>query len=139
MSNLERKIAEAIVYAQIASDAGKGIITLKTNNVKKYNSTIEKDYNVKDGYIFSAINLIRNTKNCSYKYYITAQPDQHGNPSFLIYFNFKVNGKREQVSFHSFNKKLWKGLIGSGTVCHWQGGVKGSREGCKKLIELYGL
>ena len=139
MSNIDKKIAEAIVYAQIASDAGKGIEILEGRNVFKYNSTVDKGYHSKDGYIFSALNLIRNTKNCSYKYYVTAQPDQHGNPSFIIYFNFKVNGKREQVSFHSFNKKLWKELVGSGTVCHWQGGIGGSRKACKKLIGLYDL
>lgn len=139
MSNIDKKIAEAIVYAQIASDAGKGIKILKTNKIGKSQSTVDKGYNSKDGYIFSALNLIRNTKNCGYKYYVTAQPDQNGNPSFIIYFNFKVNGKREQVSFHSFNKKLWKGLVGSGTVCHWQGGIGGSRKACKKLIGLYDL
>ena len=139
MSNIDKKIAEAIVYAQIASDAGKGIEILEGSNLRKYMSTLSKGYHAKDGYIFSAIKLIRNTKNCSYKYYVTAQPDQHGNPSFIIYFNFKVNGKREQVSFHSFNKKLWKGLVGSGTVCHWQGGIGGSRKACKKLIGLYDL
>lgn len=139
MSNIDKKIAEAIVYAQIASDAGKGIEILEGRNVFKYNSTVDKGYHSKDGYIFSALNLIRNTKNCSYKYYVTAQPDQHGNPSFIIYFNFKVNGKREQISFHSFNKKLWKELVGSGTICHWQGGIGGSRKACQKLIGLYDL
>lgn len=139
MSNLDKKIAEAIVYAQIASDAGKGIEILEGSNLRKYMSTLSKGYHAKDGYIFSAIKLIRNTKNCSYKYYVTAQPDQHGSPSFIIYFNFKVNGKREQVSFHSFNKKMWKELVGSGTICHWQGGIGGSRKACQKLIGLYNL
>ena len=139
MSNIDKKIAEAIVYAQIASDAGKGKLILEGRNIFKYNYTVDKGYNAKDGYIFSALNLIRNTKNCSYKYYVTAQPDQNGNPSFIIYFNFKVNGKREQVSFHSFNKKMWKELVGSGTICHWQGGIGGSRKACQKLIGLYNL
>ena len=33
MSNIDKKIAEAIVYAQIASDAGKGIEILEGKNI----------------------------------------------------------------------------------------------------------
>lgn len=137
MSNFDRKIAEAIVYAQMASDAGKHKYDLHTEKGNKARHTKYAGYSFKDGYIFSAIQMINGTKNCGFRYYITAQPDQNGYNSFVIYFTFKVDGKRKQVSFHSFNKKLWKDKVGDGMITHWDRQIGGSVKSCQSLINFY--
>ena len=134
---IEKRIARAIVYAQMASDSGKNINRLYTKNIQMDDETKWKGYKAKDGFIKEAITLCMKTKT-NFRFHVAEGPDQNGNPSFIIYFTIKINGKREQISFHSFNKKLWK-LTPKGEKTHWNRKPNGSFEGCKALIKYYSL
>lgn len=103
MTNLE-KIAGFIYLAQAGSDAGKGIYELPAPDFGSWRG----GYAAKDRYILLAIAGICREKCREIRFSVKRAEDQHGVPAFIVYFDFKVCGKREQVSFHSFNAGLWK-------------------------------
>lgn len=103
MDNLQ-KIARFIYLAQAGSDAGKGIYELPAPDFKSWRD----GYAAKDRYILLAITAICREKSRDFRFSVNRGADQNGQPSFIVYFDFKVCGKREQVSFHSFNNELWK-------------------------------
>lgn len=109
-------VALDIIKAQIASDAGKGYFS---EYAEKYPSICKKGYAVKDFYILSACKKILKSKESGFYFYVTHCLDQNGNKSFLIYFNFRINGKRKQISFHSFDKELWKPFCKNNCVTRW--------------------
>ena len=137
MSDVNRIIARHIIYAQMASDAGKGIVSLKTSCHSFDDEVKNKGYDTKDGFIFKAVSLIRGTKT-NFNYWVEKAPDQRGNMSFGVYFDFKVDGKRQQVSFHTFSKK-WVSLVHTGRKTRWDKDPIGSRRSCEILIDYYGL
>lgn len=104
MRCVDRRIAKAIYHAQAASDGGKGISELQ----KWYAGSLRgAGYPAKDTQILLAIDLINKSHSKTFRYSVKRGRDQNGCSSFIVYFDFKIDGKREQVSFHSFNKKLW--------------------------------
>lgn len=126
---INKTIARHIILAQIASDAGKGKHRLF---IKGDVSCHEEGYKKKDDHIKQAILLI-NKYNTYFRYYIVKAPDQKGHISKIIYFTYKNNGMRLQVSFHSFDGGFIKESIGKGMIQHWD---KGSSVGsCKLLIK----
>lgn len=162
MKDVNSKIAGYICLAQQASDAGKGryIVFRKkdgkindddygyghgrrhgnrmTRNKKNYAQ--RNAYSVKEEFILRAINLIRNTKS-NFNYFIEASPDQNGFASYITYFDFKIEGKRFQVSFHTpqnLGKKLKK-YINTGRKTRWDHAVGGSVIACQELIKYYNL
>jgi len=140
MKDINKTIAQAIVQAQIASDAGKGIYELSMKSHTKRSAEHFK-YGIKTLYILAAVKLIRCNKT-NFNYYITSiEGDQNGYPSILVYFDFKVNGKRQQVSFHTPLNQVpeeMKQISPSGRKTRWLKSVS-SREACKLLIEEYKL
>ena len=67
--------------------------------------------------------------------------DQNGYPSYISYFDFKINGKRYQVSFHTpknLGKKLEK-YVSTGRKTRWDRNPGGSVTACEKLIKYYNL
>lgn len=137
--SLQKEIARHIVLSQIASDAGKRNYEL---SIRNSSSTARRGYAAKDQHILAAIKLINNSRGQSgFYYYCTEGKDQNGNPSRIIYFSFKEeNGKRYQVSFHSFAKKgeiKRLAQANKGFMVHWDHKV--SREACAKLIQLFDL
>ena len=140
MKDINKKISELICNAQIASDAGKGIYELKFNNTKQSFSERGK-YKVKDIYISKALYFIRKNKT-SFNYYIEEKPDQNGYPSYITYFETKIESERIQISFHSPKRKadeMIKQNVGTGRKCRWDKNTKSSRLNCKKLIDYYNL
>ncbi len=130
---MDKAIAETIIMAQVASDAGKGIddLALKlTDNARNRNAQ-SHGYNVKDLYILKALNRINATKSPDVRYFVTR--DEHIN-SYLVYFDIKLNGHRLQVSFHSFSKKL-KAYLGSKEPSHWD--HKSSRNSCVYMAQYF--
>ena len=109
-----------------------------TNKRRRYEpSYICCGISTKDGYIKKAVNLIRSTKT-NYRYWVEKAPDQNGNMSFIIYFDFKLDGERYQISFHSFNKS-WESYLSSGRKTRWDKRIGGSAYAAKMLIDYYDL
>lgn len=141
---LNKQIAFNLCQAQRSSDLGKekkgklnrAPIFAHANSLQ--GKTRFQGYNPKDGFILKAVNLCCFGQS-DFNYYIEARPDQNGNDSFVILFDTKVSGKRVQISFHSFNKRLWKDRVGEGRPTHWDGKIGGSEKACVKLINYYKL
>lgn len=103
---MNKKISRAIILAQVASDGGKGYRFFKGLVPNEYNAYY-LGYDVKDDYILDAINLInRYGKSSGFSYYIGESDLDTWNESAIVYFNFKINGKRYQVSFHTFGEEI---------------------------------
>jgi hypothetical protein len=100
-------IFKNIVHAQIASDGGKEIddLCFTEGALKMSKMYYKKGYNAKDSCIRKAIKNINACKN-SGVYYNIKETYEFRNTCYIIYFNFKIDGVRHQVSFHSFGK--WK-------------------------------
>ena len=96
----EREIARAIVSAQIASDAGKGIFDLALKN-SRARSALHHAYGIKPDMIIRAIQLISSQSRGMFNFFVDYTLDQNGFPSVLVYFDFKIFGERYQVSFHT--------------------------------------
>lgn len=135
LTKIDKKIAEAIILAQVASDGGKNIPDIK-NILDNSASVWKKGYLEKDKYILKAINLIDMSRNSRFRYYVKEGDIPH---SALVYFNYKnAQGKRElQISFHTFSKKIKKWISKRENpvyVTTWDEGS--SRLNCMKLKEI---
>ena len=137
LNSLNKEIARHIVLSQIASDGGKGIYEI---SIAHSGRIAEKGYHVKDKHILTAIQLINKAKGQSpFTYYSEKKDDQNGNPSKIIYFTLRKDGKRYQVSFHTFAGDEIKEMAEAkkGLKTHWD--HKSSRMACQKIIELFNL
>lgn len=127
MNKEDKIIAKYIILAQTASDGGKGMKSLNrlfpTSNLACY-----KGYQAKDGYIKKAIMGILKSKNSIFRFY--CKQDKWV-ANYIVYFNFKLEGERYQVSFHSF--KDWSHFENSNCGTRWD--KRDSREACLRLFE----
>lgn len=103
---LNEAIARELILAQAASDGGKNIKDLLdlTHTVPGLKSAYKEGYSDKDKHIRKALKLIQRSHGKSgFSYYVTKDPEilYRWEPMNLIYFNFKVDGIRFQMSFHS--------------------------------------
>lgn len=114
-------VAKAILDAQIASDGGKG--TTKTKHMNKY--VWSKGYSLKDVNILKAINLIVSQKNSQFRFKVV-ECEQFN--SLLVYFEAKINGKRYQVSFHSYGFDMFKKYLKHNEAVHISWDEKSSRK-----------
>ena len=130
-TNIKRKIAKYIVLAQVASDGGKRI-----SDLRYINPTIwEEGYDAKDDLILSAIKEIQHHKNSGCYFHIAEDCSLKGNPN-VVYFNYKINGKRYQISFHTFSYDIWKMYgknITKNCITHWD--KKSSRDNALTLYK----
>ena len=113
--------------------------TVSTETAEK-NYAQTKGYDAKEEFILKSINLIRKNKT-HFNYWVTKDSDQNGYPSYISYFDFKINGKRYQVSFHTPNnlgKKLQK-YVSTGRKTRWDRNIGGSVMACQALIKYYNL
>ena len=113
MSLEVKRIARILYLAQSASDGGKGIYKLPNDSgvshyQDSYRICYKKAYAAKDSLIIRAIDLINRSHDKTVRFSVRESTDQNGQKCYLVYFDFKVEGKREQVSFHSFNDELRK-------------------------------
>lgn len=109
---MNKKVAFSIIRAQICSDAEKGddflyrgIKELEKNYLWEIDR--KKGYRSKDYHIIQAISTIAKMPkkfDSGFRFHVKKDDDFGG--CYIIYFNFKLYGKRKQVSFHSFNKKM---------------------------------
>lgn len=99
MMTTKEKIIRAIIMAQIASDAGKGIHALHINRCGKPGKT---GYKSKEEYQIQAIKLIDSDPDCGISYYVSRHKDQNGYPSIVVYFDIVLEeDDRYQIAFHN--------------------------------------
>ena len=140
VTKLDKAICKSIILAQVASDAGKGIDDLYflLRKSPKLQNDIEDanwmGYSAKDKYIISAIKNICKSKQSHVRFYVTKCDIVQ---SYLVYFTANLNGKRYQVSFHSFCHGLEKFCHSNEITTHWD--KKSSRNSCHKLAQICGL
>lgn len=137
LTKADQMIARAIIAAQVASDRGKHI-TSELNDLTFVRSSRRMGYDVKVDLIYKALSMITNTRRSMFNYYCVKEPDQNGCDSVLVYFDFKMDGERHQVSFHNpYNqaKKLYK-FIGTGRRTRWNKSLSGSRMACVLLSKV---
>lgn len=127
MDRIDKIIAKYIILAQTCSDGGRGISTLKnlfpTSRLAYY-----KGYDAKDIYIKKAIQMIQKSKNSIFRFYVK---EDGIIANYIVYFNFKLDGERFQVSFHSF--KDWSKYERKDYQTHWD--KKDSRVSCLRLYK----
>lgn len=128
-----KQIVRCLVNAQVASNGGKGIYDIAVSPFEK--DIARGGYIYKDDFISRAISLINSTRNCGIYYYVAPCPElSDWNDCFIVYFNIRVNGKRYQCSFHSFNSRL-ENLVGGPTTTRWSR-KDSSRDVLKELRDL---
>ena len=135
-----KRIAQMVVLAQDASDAGKGKNQLdETKMSRRYSAT---GYDAKLHYILSAIKLINSSRPCGWNYYVIKSPDQNGYPSYITYFQYKDSGNtRYELSFHTpwdIGYELYP-FLGKGRKTHWNGKRCGSLADANALVALFDL
>ena len=139
---IDERIARNIIKAQIASDSGKSQSN-RTGAKNQIARGAERfGYDAKTFFILDALRLIRSNKNSMFHYYVTElTADQNGYDSIIVYFDFNIDGKRYQVSFHTpyhqVSNELMK-MCGTGRKTHWKKDVS-SIQSIRKLVEKFKL
>ena len=131
MTTFFKDVVKFIYCAQYISDAQKGIFILEWEDWVKPRF-FYSEYDGKDGNILDAIRSINNHKHQKQVNYYVSKGDIMN--SVIVYFDIKHEGKRYQVSFHSFNKKL-KEMVGKGRKTRWNNRLD-SRD---QIATLYGI
>lgn len=138
LSETEKKIANALIYAQISSDAGKDKYNLIGMSEDKTKAAMLLGYDGKTALIERALNLIR-SKNTMFSYFLIYDKDQNGVPAYIVYFDFDVEEQHYQISFHiprNEASEYIRALEGSGKPVEWDGKKGGSVIACRVLLEI---
>ena len=140
LTSKSREIARAILFAQLASDGGKGIYDLLNEvDCKGAEKCFRRGYCAKDSNILKAIDLINRQGSEEVRYSVIHTGDQNGYESSLIYFAFRIDGVRFQVSFHSpadWGRPVYSRYYRNSCKTHWD--KASSRESCYALAVRYG-
>jgi hypothetical protein len=137
----DKLIARQIIKAQICSDSGKDI-TSRLSECIGSNKPEKQAYGGKVKYINAAIQNILKSKNSMFRFSVYQTEDQNGYDSILVYFWFKLEGEKYQISFHNpvyFNNPLLKYATKNKLSQKWDGYYGGSRYSCIKLMNLFDL
>lgn len=115
MNNIDKTIIYHILEAQKYSDAAK--------RANSYYSS-QRIYGLKDRHLVEAVRALEGARNSRISWKIEHKPDQNGYPSIIIYFEFKIQGKQIQFSFHNFNWKRFPVEKGKNSI-QWNGEISG--------------
>lgn len=105
---LNQKVVKCLILAQAGSDAGKHLDITEypewvQNVLAKYNG-----YYIKDRMILKALQECSRTKT---GFYYSVQKDNCMDPddpfNTVVYFKYKVNRERRQISFHTGMDLSW--------------------------------
>ena len=133
---MNKRAAECIILAQVASDGGKRIRTLVDSLPKAFSAKAEKayaaGYAAKDKFIERACLIVARHHDKEIRFFVTE--DLQKVAKFLIYFDVKIDGKRWQASFHSFDKR-WSKWMKSTVASRGNWDHKDPRETCLKIAE----
>ncbi len=137
--SIDERIARCIVKAQVGSDSGKYLYdrTGAKNRIKR--GAERYGYDAKTKYIIDALKLINTNKPGMFNYYIMRSGDQNGYDSLITYFNFKINNKQYQISFHTPYDQApdyMIDLIGKGMKTHWRKSPD-SIESTRELVKYF--
>ena len=140
--NLEtcrKAVFRAILMAQDASDAGKGHRRYGAAYYPGWNNARVMGYSLKQAMIIRALRMIDTSPPMGISYWVEYAPDQNGFDSVLVYFEWKEDRRRFQVSFHNPARKAGDLLqwVGKGRQTHWNHKMGGSRESCDYLNAKY--
>lgn len=139
LTDTEKQIANALIYAQISSDAGKERYDLEGMDANKTKAAKILGYDSKGPMIEKALNLIRR-ENTIFSYYVIYDKDQNGAMSYIVYFEFDdENGDRMQISFHipkGEASEYIRSLEGTGRETEWNGVNGGSAATCEYLLTV---
>lgn len=97
---IDQLIANELCQAQCASDAGKLVYRLNGAGMN-YRHSRRYKYTVKSVHLINALRLCDSAESHMFRYWVAENFDQNGYPSVLVYFTFKFEGKRHQISFHT--------------------------------------
>ena len=131
MKDVFKNVILLVASAQRHSDEGKVCYRSQQEVLNFKKTSCCYGYDGKDAAIIAAISIINKHPLMGVSYYV-----KNNGSNVIVYFNFKVDGKRLQVSFHTFSSELRK-LVGKGSPCRWKEGI-GSRETCHLLLKLCG-
>lgn len=144
--DLDKRIARAIIAAQLCSDGGKRDRRLLTKIIRFtvddnfWKEQWVKGYPRKTFWIDRAIQMIDCSKEQTYHYWVEDSPDQNGYNSVIVYFDFKIDGRRHQVSFHTPENKITgvlKDKNKSGRKTRWDKQIGSSRQAAYLLFQKY--
>lgn len=129
---VNKKVAELILRAQNASDGGKNIDSLVLCTSEKTYRDNKHGYTGKDMFIMKAIEMIaRNRKNTNFRYSVVYDGEV---AKYLVYFDTTINGKKYQVSFHSFDNDLER-FVRKSFKTEWD--KKDSRKAASEIYKAY--
>lgn len=138
---VDKEIALLLCRAQNASDGGKyyyGRPDAPWHEISLHQRDFTRGYNIKDELIMKACSLIACNKS---SFSFSIQACNYAHTKALIYFNFRLNGEKRQISFHSLQGKEewgWGNLWNN--KAHKVRFDKGSsREAANDLIHAYRL
>lgn len=132
---MNKQAIRRIVLAQVASDGGKGIVDLIDVMPSNFMPSAQKAWNagyaVKDNLLEQAVQITACHHDADIHFFVAR--DEEGVAKFIIYFDIRINGKRWQVSFHSFDERWTKWTKSTmSSRGHWD--HKKSRETCQMLL-----
>lgn len=129
------KAMRLLIDAQRESDAAKKIYELgHANSIRSGNKT--QHYYRKYLDELRLLRLLSTTKDPEMSYYVVKDYDQAKRPSYIVYFEFSLNGRKHQISFHN-PYGLCRGLRqyeGKGTKTEWDGNTGGSRDAASEAL-----
>ena len=132
---IKHRILKKLVEAQAYSDLAKGDNRLIKAIGKSDCYWSNECYSKKDASIMDALKLIVSLPNPGQiNFWIVKGPDQNNYKSFIVYFDIIHYGKRHQISFHSFNRKL-DYFVGKGRPTRWSKETSVSRNACFEIYE----
>lgn len=134
--NPDRYAARHIILAQSASDGGKYdweeaeiprfLIPSDPHACKR---AWTRGYPAKDEHILCAVREIARRRGASgIHFYVTVDSERIA--KYLVYFTFKIEGERYQVSFHSFDDRLRRFIKAGDRSHHTRWDHKISRDAC---------
>lgn len=124
MNKLDKKIVYLILEAQRAS------MEAKASYERDYIQRKYSLYGKKDRLLKEAWKILRSNPKSRIKYKTINEPNQNGQDSIILYFEFNYKGEHYQFSFHNYNFKTFGRKTKGTKNITWEG-IPG---GCKKNL-----
>ena len=134
---MTKEMARLLVLAQASSDEGKNINTLSCLLPKRLYEKAYRGYPMKDICIYELLQLIAKHPQKDVHFYVCK--DDQKVSKYSVYFDIVFNGRRAQISFHSFDGHLKRFLLGSRKSHVEWASWESSRQNAYELGLLYGL
>lgn len=127
MNKIDKKVINLVLEAQKASDKAKKAAHINERSFW---------YKQKDYRLVEAIRTLEGVQSSRISWKVEHKPDQNGHPSIIVYFEFKLNSKQYQFSFHNFNWRKFPVEKGKKTI-QWNGQIGGCRRALQSIISSH--